>query len=129
MVVLYITRVIQQKLKFCLQGIVHMNFLKTSVQAEIEIRMINTTYIALIGKKRKKHVIIFASRSPQASNMVKQRLKNLINLDSFSNYKKLPTYKKSKQENKENVSNNDHGGVQADSTYRKLLTWILSPHL
>ncbi|KIM74143.1 hypothetical protein PILCRDRAFT_14692 [Piloderma croceum F 1598] len=27
---------------------------------------------------------------------------NLINLGSFSNYKKLPTYKKSKQENKEN---------------------------
>jgi hypothetical protein len=54
--------------------------------------------------------------------MVKQRLKNLINLGSFSNYKKLPTYKKSKQENKENVSNNDHGGMQADSTYRK--PWI-----
>jgi hypothetical protein len=27
--------------------------------------------------------------------MVKRRLKNLINLGSFSNYKKLPTYKKS----------------------------------
>ena len=111
MVVLYITRVIQQKLKFCLQGIVHMNFLKTSVRAEIEIRTIGATYIALIGKKRKKRVIIFASRFPRASNMVKWRLKNLINLGSFSNYKKLPTYKKSKQENKENVSNNDHGGM------------------
>src|ERR1700733_4648151 len=54
MVILYITRVIQQKLKFCLQGIVHMNFLKTSVQAEIEIRTIGATYIALIGKKAEK---------------------------------------------------------------------------
>jgi hypothetical protein len=61
--------------------------------------------------------------------MVKRGLKNLINLGSFSNYKKLPTYKKSKQENKENVSNNDHGGMQADSTYRNLWTQMLSPHL
>jgi len=36
--------------------------------------------------------------------MVKQKLKNLINLGSFYSHKKLPTYKKSKQENKENVS-------------------------
>ena len=57
--------------------------------------------------------------------MVKRGLKNLINLGSFSNYKKLPTYKKSKQENKENVSNNDHGGMQADSTYRKPWIWAL----
>ena len=53
MLILYITWVIQQKLKFCSQGIVHMNFLKTSVQAEIDIRMISTTYIAFIGKKWK----------------------------------------------------------------------------
>jgi hypothetical protein len=33
----------------------------------------------------------------------------------------LSTYKKSKQENKENVSNNGHGGMQADSTYMKKL--------
>ena len=58
MVVLYITRVIQQKLKFCLQGIVHMDLLKISVQAEIEIRMISTTYIALIAKKSEKNDII-----------------------------------------------------------------------
>jgi hypothetical protein len=96
-----------------------MNFLKTSVQAKIEIRMFGTTYIALIGKKQKKCVIIFTSQFPRAPNMVKRRLKNLTNLGSFSNYKKLPTYKKSKQENKENVSNNDYGGMQADRTYRK----------
>ena len=36
-----------------------MNHLKTSVQAEIEIRMINATYIALIGKKAEKRVIIY----------------------------------------------------------------------
>ena len=28
-----------------------MNFLKTSVEAEIDIRMISATYIAFIGKK------------------------------------------------------------------------------
>ena len=49
--------------------------------------------------------------------MVKRGLKNLINLGSFANYKKLPTYKKSKQKNKENVSNNEHRGMQANSTY------------
>jgi hypothetical protein len=54
MATLYITQVIQQKIKFCLQGITHMNLLKTSAQAEIEIRVINATYIALIGKKQKK---------------------------------------------------------------------------
>jgi hypothetical protein len=58
--------------------------------------------------------------------MVKRKLKNLINLGSFANYKKLPTYKKSKQQNKENVSINDHEGIQADSTYRNPWTWILS---
>jgi hypothetical protein len=42
--------------------------------------------------------------------MVKQKLKNLTNLGLLSNCKKLPTYKKS---NKENVSNNDHGGLTA----------------
>ena len=31
-----------------------MNLLKTSVQAEIEIRMIDATYIALIRKKAEK---------------------------------------------------------------------------
>jgi hypothetical protein len=36
-----------------------MNLLKTSVQAEIEIRMIDATYIALIGKKPKKHIIVY----------------------------------------------------------------------
>jgi hypothetical protein len=54
MVVSYITQVIRQKSKFCLQGIMHMNILKTSVQAEIEIRTIEATYIALIGKKAEK---------------------------------------------------------------------------
>jgi hypothetical protein len=34
----------------------HMNILKTSSRAEIEIRTIDTTYIVLIGKKRQKHV-------------------------------------------------------------------------
>ena len=64
MVVLYITWVMQQKIKFCLQGIVHMNCLKTSVQAEIEIRTLSTSYIALIGKKRKKRVIILGWSFP-----------------------------------------------------------------
>ena len=47
------------------------------------------------------YILSFASWSPWASNMVKQRLNNLINIGLFSNYKKLPTYKKSKQENKQ----------------------------
>jgi hypothetical protein len=66
------------------------------VPAEVEIRMIDATYIALIGEKAEKnmwlYILYFASRSPWTSNMVKQGLKNLINLGSFSNYKKLPTY-------------------------------------
>jgi len=37
--------------------------------------------------------------------MGKQKLMNLINLGSWSNYKKKSTYKISKKENKENVSN------------------------
>jgi hypothetical protein len=39
--------------------------------------------------------------------MGKHKLKNLMNLGAFSSYKKLPTYKKSKHKNKENVGN-DH---------------------
>ena len=53
--------------------------------------------------------------------MVKQRLKDFINLGSFFNYKKPPTYKESQQDNKENVSNNDHGGMQVNITYMKKL--------
>ena len=49
------------------------------------------------------------------------RLKNLINFNSFSNYKKLSTYNESKHENKENVSNSDHGGMKADNTYMEKL--------
>jgi len=41
-----------------------MNCLKTSVQAEIEIRTLSTSYIALIGKKRKKRVIILGWSFP-----------------------------------------------------------------
>jgi hypothetical protein len=43
--------------------------------------------------------------TPWANTMGKQNLKNLANLGSWSNHKKLPTYRKSKKENKENVSN------------------------
>jgi len=50
--------------------------------------------------------------------MGKQKLMNLANLGSWSSYKKLPTYKKSKEQNKENVSNHVRGGIQSDSTYR-----------
>jgi hypothetical protein len=55
--------------------------------------------------------------------MPKRRLRNLLNLGAFSNYKKLPTYKKTKLQDKENVSNHNIGGMQADSTYRKPLKW------
>jgi len=37
--------------------------------------------------------------------MPKRKLRNLPNLETFSNYKKLPTYKKTKPQDKENVSN------------------------
>jgi len=37
--------------------------------------------------------------------MPKRKLRNLLNLGAFSNYKKLPTYKKTKPQDKENVSN------------------------
>jgi hypothetical protein len=53
--------------------------------------------------------------------MGKQQLRNLANLGSWSSYKKLPTYKKSKEENKENVSNQD---IQSDNTYRIPLKWM-----
>jgi hypothetical protein len=33
-----------------------MNLLKTSVPAEVEIRMIDATYIALIGEKAEKNM-------------------------------------------------------------------------
>jgi hypothetical protein len=55
--------------------------------------------------------------------MPKRKLRNLLNLGAFSNYKKLPTYKKTKPQDKENVSNHNIGGMQADSTYRKSLKW------
>jgi hypothetical protein len=56
------------------------------------------------------------------------RLKNLINFNSFSNYKKLSTYNESKHENKENVSNSDHGETKADSTYmEKLVNQFKTP--
>jgi hypothetical protein len=38
--------------------------------------------------------------------MPKGKLMNLVNLGAFSNYKKLPTYKKTKPQEKENVSSN-----------------------
>jgi hypothetical protein len=55
--------------------------------------------------------------------MPKRKLRNLLNLGAFSNYKKLPTYKKTKPQDKENVSDHNFGGIQADSTYRKLPNW------
>ena len=62
---------------------------------------------------------------PQASTMPKRKLRKLLNLGAFSNYKKLPTYKKTKPQDKENVSNIlNIGGMQADSTYRKPPNWI-----
>jgi hypothetical protein len=57
--------------------------------------------------------------------MGKQKLINLRNIGLWSSYKKLPTYKKSKEENKENVvSHHVWGGIQSDSTYRIPLKWI-----
>lgn len=41
-----------------------MNILKTSAQAEIEIKMIDTTYIALSGKNMLLQTLSFASWSP-----------------------------------------------------------------
>lgn len=55
--------------------------------------------------------------------MGKRKLRNLVNLGSWSNYKKLPTYKKS-EENKENVSNIVRGDIQSDSTYRIPPKWM-----
>jgi len=43
--------------------------------------------------------------------MVKRKLKNLVNLGSWSKHKKLPTYRKSKREEKENVSNHVTGEI------------------
>ena len=55
--------------------------------------------------------------------MGKRKLGNLVNLGSWSNYKKLPTYKKY-EENKENVSNIVRGDIQSDSTHRILPKWM-----
>ena len=50
----------------------HINVLKTSDQAEIEIRMIEATYIVLIGKKQEKktchYMLSFSSWPPTWSN-------------------------------------------------------------
>ena len=48
--------------------------------------------------------------------MTKRKLRNLLNLGPFSNYMKLPTYKKKKLQDKENVSNYKIGGNQTDGT-------------
>jgi hypothetical protein len=48
--------------------------------------------------------------------MPKRKLRNLLNLGTFSNYMKLPTYKKKKPQDKENVSNYNIGGMQTDGT-------------
>ena len=48
-----------------------MNILKTSAQAEIEIRIIEATYIVLIGKKQKQmchYMLSFTSHPPTWSN-------------------------------------------------------------
>jgi hypothetical protein len=58
--------------------------------------------------------------------MPKRKLRKLLNLGAFSNYKNLPTYKKTKPQDKENVSNHNIEGMQADSTYRKPLKWTWS---
>ena len=47
--------------------------------------------------------------------MGKLKLKNLGNLGLWPSYKKLPAYKKSKEENKENVNNHVTGDIQSDS--------------
>jgi len=109
----------------------HINLLKTSAQAEIEIRMIGATYIALIGKKWAKpwaghhtHVIIYTILYILVSLRLQHgetKVEEPHQFNSFSNYKKLPTYNESKHENKENVSNSDHGGMKADNTYMEKL--------
>jgi len=55
--------------------------------------------------------------------MPKRKLRNLLNLGAFSNHKKLPTYKKKKQQGKHIVSNHDNnsnGSMQTDSAYRNV---------
>ena len=99
----------------------NINILKTSVQAEIKIRMINATYIALIGEKQKKHVIIYTILRVWVSLSLQHGKIKVEEPNQPLFILQLPTYKKSKQENKENVSNNGYGGMQADSTYMKKL--------
>jgi hypothetical protein len=53
---------------------------------------------------------------------------NLINLGSWSNYKKMPTYKKNK-ENKENVGNHNNRDIKANITYRNSLHQTAHLHL
>jgi len=50
--------------------------------------------------------------------MGKRKLMNLCNLGSYSTYKKLASYRKPNQDNKENVSKCDNTVIPADSTYR-----------
>ena len=98
-----------------------MNILKTSAQAEIEIRMIDTTYIALIAEKRKKHVIIYTILCVWVSLSLQHGKIKVEEPNQPLFILQVSTYKKSKQENKENVSNNGYGGMQADSIYMKLV--------
>jgi hypothetical protein len=42
--------------------------------------------------------------------MPKRKLRKLLNFGVFSNYKKLPTYRKTKLQDKENVSKDNIGG-------------------
>ena len=63
----------------------HMNLLKTRVEAEIEIRMIDA-YVALIGEKvgnKIIYILTFMSWFPWTSKIIKQKFKDLINLDLF----------------------------------------------
>ena len=55
--------------------------------------------------------------------MEKKKLMNLYNLGSCSTYKKLASYRKPKQVNKENVSKCDNTVIPADSTYRISFKW------
>jgi hypothetical protein len=55
--------------------------------------------------------------------MPPKKIRNLFNTGAFSNDKKLPTYKKTKCQDKVNVSHHNIGGMGADSTHRKPPNW------
>ena len=77
-----------------------------SAQAELFIRAIkpwNTLYLT--------HSISI----PQASNMGEKKLRNLCNLGLYSSYKKLASYRKPKQNNKENVSQCDNWWLKSST--------------